>query len=138
MTAPTRRLISSGSRFEEQIGYSRAVVDGDHVWVSGTTGYDYAAMTIAEGVVEQAEQDGTGNEDLDGGQGKWVDADDMRMIEPQLQRQQRQPKTVMVRSQTQRMVHQRRRSKMLMARHRKRKMILRRILMSDWKRNWLY
>ena len=54
MTA--RRLISSGSRFEEEIGYSRAVVDGDHVWVSGTTGYDYAAMTIAEGVVEQAEQ----------------------------------------------------------------------------------
>ena len=54
MTA--RRFISSGSRFEEEIGYSRAVVDGDHVWVSGTTGYDYAAMTIAEGVVEQAEQ----------------------------------------------------------------------------------
>ncbi|MBD0273006.1 MAG: RidA family protein [Acetobacteraceae bacterium] len=54
MTA--RRLISSGSRFEEEIGYSRAVVDGDHVWVSGTTGYDYASMTIAEGVAEQAEQ----------------------------------------------------------------------------------
>lgn len=52
----TRRLISSGSRFEEEIGYSRAVVDGDLVWVSGTTGYDYAAMTIAPGVVEQAEQ----------------------------------------------------------------------------------
>jgi enamine deaminase RidA (YjgF/YER057c/UK114 family) len=51
-----RRLISSGSQFEEEIGYSRAVVDGDHVWVSGTTGYDYAAMTIAPGVVEQAEQ----------------------------------------------------------------------------------
>ena len=51
-----RRLISSGSRFEEEIGYSRAVVDGDHVWVSGTTGYDYKAMTIAEGVVDQAEQ----------------------------------------------------------------------------------
>ena len=51
-----RRLISSGSRFEEEIGYSRAVVDGDHVWVSGTTGYDYAAMTLADGVVEQAEQ----------------------------------------------------------------------------------
>jgi enamine deaminase RidA (YjgF/YER057c/UK114 family) len=55
VTTP-RRLISSGSRFEEEIGYSRAVVDGDHVWVSGTTGYDYAAMTIAVGVVEQAEQ----------------------------------------------------------------------------------
>lgn len=52
----SRRLISSGSRFEEEIGYSRAVVDGDHVWVSGTTGYDYKAMTIAEGVAEQAEQ----------------------------------------------------------------------------------
>ena len=51
-----RRLISSGSRFEEEIGYSRAVVDGDHVWVSGTTGYDYAAMTIAEDVVAQADQ----------------------------------------------------------------------------------
>jgi enamine deaminase RidA (YjgF/YER057c/UK114 family) len=52
-----RRRISSGSRFEEEIGYSRAVVDGDHVWVSGTTGYDYATMTIAEGdVVAQAEQ----------------------------------------------------------------------------------
>ena len=51
-----RRLISSGSRFEEEIGYSRAVVDGDHVWVSGTTGYDYAAMTIADDVVAQAGQ----------------------------------------------------------------------------------
>ena len=52
----TRRLISSGSTFEQEIGYSRAVVDGDWVFVSGTTGFDYAAMTIAEGVVEQAEQ----------------------------------------------------------------------------------
>ena len=51
-----RRLISSGSRFEREIGYSRAVVDGDMVFVSGTTGYDYATMTIAEGVVEQCEQ----------------------------------------------------------------------------------
>jgi enamine deaminase RidA (YjgF/YER057c/UK114 family) len=52
----TRRLISSGSRFEEQIGYSRAVVDGEFIFVSGTTGYDYATMTIAESVVEQCEQ----------------------------------------------------------------------------------
>jgi enamine deaminase RidA (YjgF/YER057c/UK114 family) len=52
----TRRLISSGSRFEAEIGYSRAVVDGDLVFVSGTTGYDYATMTIEEGVAEQAEQ----------------------------------------------------------------------------------
>ena len=52
----TRVRISSGSRFEEEIGYSRAIIDGDHVWVSGTTGYDYAAMTIADDVVAQAWQ----------------------------------------------------------------------------------
>lgn len=51
-----RRLISSGSRFEEQIGYSRAVVIGDDIWVSGTTGYDYATMTIAPDVVAQCDQ----------------------------------------------------------------------------------
>lgn len=51
-----RRLISSGSPFEEQIGYSRAVVAGDWVFVSGTTGYDYRSMTISDDVVEQAEQ----------------------------------------------------------------------------------
>ena len=51
-----RRLISSGSVFEHEIGYSRAVVDGDWVHVSGTTGFDYAAMTISDDVVEQAEQ----------------------------------------------------------------------------------
>jgi len=52
----TRRLVSSGSTFEKEIGYSRAVVDDDWVFVSGTTGFDYASMTIAEGVVAQAEQ----------------------------------------------------------------------------------
>jgi enamine deaminase RidA (YjgF/YER057c/UK114 family) len=52
----SRRLISSGSEFEAQIGYSRAVVDGDWVFVSGTTGFDYATMTISPGVVEQAER----------------------------------------------------------------------------------
>lgn len=52
----TRRLISSGSTFERDIGYSRAVVDGDWIFVSGTTGFDYEAMTIADDVVEQAEQ----------------------------------------------------------------------------------
>lgn len=52
----TRRLISSGSTFEREIGYSRAVVDGDWVFVSGTTGFDYATMTISGDVVEQAEQ----------------------------------------------------------------------------------
>ena len=51
-----RRVILSGSTFEEQIGYARAVVDGDWVHVSGTTGFDYSAMTISEDVVEQAEQ----------------------------------------------------------------------------------
>jgi enamine deaminase RidA (YjgF/YER057c/UK114 family) len=52
----TRRLISSGSTFEEEIGYSRAVVDGDWIFVSGTTGFDYRTMTISSDVVEQAEQ----------------------------------------------------------------------------------
>jgi enamine deaminase RidA (YjgF/YER057c/UK114 family) len=51
-----RRRISSGSRFESDIGYSRAVVDGDWIFVSGTTGFDYATMTISEDVAEQAEQ----------------------------------------------------------------------------------
>ena len=52
----TRRLISSGSPFERDIGYSRAVVDEDWVFVSGTTGYDYATMEIARDVVPQCEQ----------------------------------------------------------------------------------
>ncbi len=52
----SRRRISSGSTFEQQIGYSRAVVAGDWVFVSGTTGFDYATMTIADDVVSQAEQ----------------------------------------------------------------------------------
>lgn len=51
-----RRLISSGSTFEQEIGYSRALVDGEWVFVSGTTGFDYATMTIADGIAEQAEQ----------------------------------------------------------------------------------
>jgi enamine deaminase RidA (YjgF/YER057c/UK114 family) len=51
-----RKLISSGSTFETQMGYSRAVVQGDWVFVSGTTGFDYSRMTIAEGIVEQTEQ----------------------------------------------------------------------------------
>lgn len=52
----TRRLISSGSTFEKSIGYSRAVVDGDWVFVSGTTGYDYSTMTIEDDVVAQCDQ----------------------------------------------------------------------------------
>jgi enamine deaminase RidA (YjgF/YER057c/UK114 family) len=52
----SRTLISSGSSFERDIGYSRAVVQGDWVFVSGTTGFDYATMTIAADVAAQAEQ----------------------------------------------------------------------------------
>jgi enamine deaminase RidA (YjgF/YER057c/UK114 family) len=52
----TRQLISSGSTFEQEIGYSRAVVEGDWVFVSGTTGFDYSTMSIADGVLEQTEQ----------------------------------------------------------------------------------
>jgi enamine deaminase RidA (YjgF/YER057c/UK114 family) len=50
----SRRLISTGSPFEKSFGYSRAVVDGDFVFVSGTTGYDYATMTMPDDVAEQA------------------------------------------------------------------------------------
>lgn len=52
----TRRLISTGSAFEEQSSYSRAVVDGDWVFVSGTTGFDYKTMSISADMVEQTEQ----------------------------------------------------------------------------------
>jgi len=52
----SRKLISSGSDFEKQIGYSRAVVDGNWVFVSGTTGYNYTNMTIESDIVLQAEQ----------------------------------------------------------------------------------
>src|ERR1700751_5429483 len=51
-----RRLISSGSQFERDVGYSRVVVDGDWAFVSGTTGFDYATMTISDDVAEQARQ----------------------------------------------------------------------------------
>ena len=51
-----RQLISSGSTFEAQIGYSRAVVDGEWVFVSGTTGFDYSRMTISDDLLEQTEQ----------------------------------------------------------------------------------
>jgi enamine deaminase RidA (YjgF/YER057c/UK114 family) len=52
----SRRLISSGSTFERDIGYSRAVVDGEWIFISGTTGFDYSKMTISDDLVEQAEQ----------------------------------------------------------------------------------
>ena len=52
----TGKLISSGSDLELKIGYSRAVVDRDWVFVSGTTGYNYADMTLDNSVAEQAEQ----------------------------------------------------------------------------------
>ncbi|TXG35294.1 RidA family protein [Seonamhaeicola maritimus] len=51
-----KKLISSGSTFEEQIGYSRAVVQDNWVFVSGTTGYNYSTMTISEDIIEQTEQ----------------------------------------------------------------------------------
>lgn len=52
----TRSHITSGSQFETEIGYSRAVVDGDWIFVSGCTGFDYATMTLADGVVAQCRQ----------------------------------------------------------------------------------
>ena len=52
----SRLLISSGSTFEQQIGYSRAVVDGDWIFVSGTTGFDYKTMAISEDIIVQARQ----------------------------------------------------------------------------------
>jgi enamine deaminase RidA (YjgF/YER057c/UK114 family) len=51
-----RQLISSGTTFEQEIGYSRAVIDGEWVFVSGTTGFQYSTMTIPEGLLEQTEQ----------------------------------------------------------------------------------
>ena len=51
-----RRLISSGSPYEAAFGYSRAVVDGEWVFVAGTTGFDYARMTISDDPAEQARQ----------------------------------------------------------------------------------
>jgi enamine deaminase RidA (YjgF/YER057c/UK114 family) len=51
-----RRRISQGSTFEQQIGYSRAVVDGRWVFVAGTTGFDYATMTISADIVAQVDQ----------------------------------------------------------------------------------
>ncbi len=52
----TRRLISSGSSFEADIGYSRAVCQGDWVFVSGTTGFDYTTMTISSDIQQQTQQ----------------------------------------------------------------------------------
>jgi len=52
----SRQLISSDSIFEQEIGYSRAVVDGNWIFVSGTTGFDYSKMTISDDLAEQAEQ----------------------------------------------------------------------------------
>ncbi len=54
MANPLRRLISTGSPFETAFGYSRAVIDGDLVFVSGTTGYDYVTMSLPEDPAEQA------------------------------------------------------------------------------------
>ena len=53
---PDRQRISQGSKFEREIGYSRAIVDGRWVFVAGTTGFDYTTMTISDDVVAQVEQ----------------------------------------------------------------------------------
>jgi enamine deaminase RidA (YjgF/YER057c/UK114 family) len=52
----SRRLVSSGSKFEQDVGYSRAVIDGEWVFVSGTTGFDYDTMTISDNLLDQTEQ----------------------------------------------------------------------------------
>ena len=52
----SRRRIGQGSDYEERIGYSRAIVDGRWVFVSGTTGFDYSSMTISDDIVDQVEQ----------------------------------------------------------------------------------
>jgi len=52
----TRQLISSGSQFEHDIGYWRAVVDGEWIFVSGTTGFNYDTMTISDNLLEQTDQ----------------------------------------------------------------------------------
>jgi len=51
-----RKLISSGSTFENKAAYSRAVVDGEWVFISGTTGFDYSDMSISDDIAEQTEQ----------------------------------------------------------------------------------
>ena len=61
-----RKLISSGSSFEKAAGYSRAVVDGEWVFVSGTTGFDYAKMAISDDLAEQAELVGVRSRAVDG------------------------------------------------------------------------
>src|SRR3954463_7392067 len=56
MAHKDRKLIGSGSTFEAQVGYSRAVVAGDWVFVSGCTGFDYSTMTISDDLLVQTEQ----------------------------------------------------------------------------------
>jgi enamine deaminase RidA (YjgF/YER057c/UK114 family) len=51
-----RRLISSGSQFEAEAGYSRAIIDGEWIFVAGTTAFDYSTMAIADDPAEQARQ----------------------------------------------------------------------------------
>src|SRR6266851_4787037 len=55
-TIMARTLVSSGSSFETDIGYSRAVIDGDWIFVSGTTGFDYATMTVSDDLIVQCRQ----------------------------------------------------------------------------------
>ena len=56
MPAPTKRLLSSGSTFEDAVGYSRVVIAGEHIYIAGTTGFDYETMSIADDIVAQTEQ----------------------------------------------------------------------------------
>jgi len=49
-----RELISTGSEFEREVGYSRAVVQGDWCFMAGVTGYDYATMQLPDGIAAQA------------------------------------------------------------------------------------
>lgn len=56
VTTHRKQCFSSGSAFEEAVGYSRTVAVGDQIWVSGTTGFDYGSMTISDSIEEQTEQ----------------------------------------------------------------------------------
>ena len=52
----TRRLISSGSPFEAEVGYSRAVVQGNWCFMAGVTGFDYTTITLPDTIAAQARQ----------------------------------------------------------------------------------
>lgn len=70
MASHARRLITSGSAFEQQYAHSRAVVQGDWLFLAGTTGFDYATMAIAEDIETQVEQC---LRNIDSRQPRWLD-----------------------------------------------------------------